>query len=74
MNLEIEALMFGREASATKTGTLVRKRAGLSQRELARAANISLPTVKAYEQGRRRPSGAAGVRYGHLLQELLSRG
>lgn len=74
MNAETEALMFAREASATKTGALIRRRAGLSQQELARAAGVRLVTVKSYEQGRRRPSREAGIRYGELLLELVNRG
>lgn len=37
----------------------VRKRLGLSQREFARRINVSLETIRNWEQGTRRPSGAA---------------
>ena len=37
----------------------VRKRLGLSQREFARRINVSLDTIRNWEQGKRRPSGAA---------------
>jgi uncharacterized protein len=36
-----------------------RRRAGLSQAELARRAGVSRPTVNAYERGRRDPGVAA---------------
>ena len=37
----------------------VRKRLGLSQQEFARRINVSLETIRNWEQGKRRPTGAA---------------
>jgi putative transcriptional regulator len=37
----------------------VRKRLGLTQQEFARRIDVSLETVRNWEQGRRRPTGAA---------------
>lgn len=42
--------------------TQARRRAGLSQAELARRAGIARPIVNAYERGRREPSVAAAGR------------
>lgn len=41
--------------------------AGLSQSELARAANVSQPNLSAYENGRRTPSPAVLVRISRAL-------
>ncbi|HEY9572420.1 MAG TPA: helix-turn-helix domain-containing protein [Pusillimonas sp.] len=37
----------------------VRRRLGLSQREFAARINVSLDTIRNWEQGRRYPTGAA---------------
>ena len=37
----------------------VRKRLGLSQQEFARRISVSLETIRNWEQGKRRPTGAA---------------
>jgi len=39
----------------------IRKSTKLSQEEFARAYRIPLPTLKGWEQGRRRPDGAAAA-------------
>ncbi|HEX2736750.1 MAG TPA: helix-turn-helix transcriptional regulator [Acidimicrobiia bacterium] len=52
----------------SRAGDLIfeaRRRAGLSQAELARRAGVSRPTVNAYERGRREPGAEA-------LQRLLA--
>ena len=37
----------------------VRRRLGLTQQEFASSINVSLETIRNWEQGRRRPTGAA---------------
>ncbi len=45
----------------------MRKRAGMSQRELARRLGVSASAVGMYEQGRREPSAEKLVRLAQLL-------
>lgn len=73
MEQSIRELLLARDITEAKAGAAIRRRAGLSQREAARAAKVSLAAIRAYEQGRRRPSGEAGTRYGRLLEELVAR-
>ena len=55
-----------------------RSQSGLSQSQFARAAGVSVRTLQEWEQGRKRPSGAAQSllklvsRHPHLLVELTS--
>lgn len=44
---------------AAKFARRVRKRLGLSQAEFARRIDVSLDTIRNWEQGKRRPTGAA---------------
>jgi putative transcriptional regulator len=44
---------------AAKHARRVRKRLGLSQAELSRRINVSLETIRNWEQGKRSPTGAA---------------
>ena len=44
---------------AAKYARRVRKRLGLSQAELSRRINVSLETIRNWEQGKRSPTGAA---------------
>ena len=51
---EAEALQ-----DAARYARRIRSRLGLSQAELSRRINVSLDTVRNWEQGKRSPSGAA---------------
>jgi len=44
---------------AAKFARRVRKRLGLSQLEFSHRINVSLETIRNWEQGKRRPTGAA---------------
>lgn len=44
---------------AAKFARRVRKRLGLSQAEFSRRINVSLDTIRNWEQGKRSPTGAA---------------
>lgn len=46
---------------AAKFARRVRKRLGLSQTEFSHRINVSLDTIRNWEQGKRRPTGAARV-------------
>ena len=51
---EAEAML-----DAAKFARRVRKRLGLSQAEFSRQIDVSLDTIRNWEQGKRRPTGAA---------------
>ncbi len=76
MKSEIHLLLLARDLTKEGMGATLRRSAGLSQRELVRAADgaFSLSTLRAYEQGRRRPSGRAGEAYGRILAEIVRGG
>lgn len=59
----LPAAAFQREQRKTYKAQIVqtRRKLGLSQNEFARLLGISVRTLHHWEQGRRRPSGAAGV-------------
>lgn len=44
---------------ATQFARQVRQRLGLSQAEFAQRTDVSLETIRNWEQGKRRPTGAA---------------
>jgi len=60
---EIRAQMLADEKDslqdAAKFATRVRKRLGLSQAEMSRRIEVSVETIRNWEQGRRYPTGAA---------------
>lgn len=45
--------------NAARFARRVRKRLGLTQLEFSRRINVSLDTIRNWEQGKRRPTGAA---------------
>ena len=49
----------GAMADAAKFARRVRKRLGFSQAEFAKRINVSLDTIRNWEQGKRCPTGAA---------------
>ena len=49
----------------------IRLAAGLSLREVATAAGVSVSTVWRWENGERRPRGDAAVRYAGVLEVLM---
>lgn len=50
-----------------------RKAAGVNAAEIARALGVSRTTVGDWEAGRRVPTTAHALAYGHLLRELARR-
>lgn len=73
LNLELEDLLFAREAVRSGRAASTRKAAGLSQREVADAVGVTGTAVSLWESGKRTPRGAVGRAYGRLLRELERR-
>jgi predicted transcriptional regulator len=67
---DVEALIVARGASETGFGRRVRQAHSLSIAETAMAAKVHELTVARYEHQKRRPHGAAGVRYGRVIGRL----
>ena len=59
--IQAQALADDQEAmqDAAKFARRVRKRLGLSQAELSQRIEVSIETIRNWEQGRRSPTGAA---------------
>lgn len=59
--IQAQALADDKEAmqDAAKFARRVRKRLGLSQAELSERIEVSIETIRNWEQGRRSPTGAA---------------
>ncbi len=72
MGGDIKLLIAAREASASGRGAQLRKAANLSQVEIGNACGVSAPCVCRWEDGTRRPTGAAAVAYGRVLREIAS--
>ena len=51
----------------------LRRRAGLSQSEAARAVGVSRRTINSWEHAAHMPTGARALAYGRLLAGLLAR-
>ena len=57
---QTKAGIFARTTEISDTAQ-VRRKAGLSQSQFAKALGISVNTLKSWEQGQRKPSGSAQV-------------
>ncbi len=83
-DLEAELLESVRQMTARKVHTVMspvisaRKKTGLSQAEFAKLLNVSVRTLQEWEQGRRKPSGAAKTliaiaeRHPDILKEIAA--
>jgi len=71
-----EAVMLARLRADTASGRAreIRKRARLSQSEVAAAVGVTQPTVGAWEAGRMMPHGKAAAAYAALLERLAKIG
>jgi DNA-binding transcriptional regulator YiaG len=59
-----------RRLASSGAARAIRESAGLSLSEAAAAAKVNRVTIHRWEQGQRRPHGAAALRYLRLLEEL----
>src|SRR5262249_34647614 len=66
----LKLLVEARAAASSGSGIEVRRAAGLSQGELARAAGINPATLSRWESQERQPSGDAALRYARVLRVL----
>lgn len=48
----------------------LREASGITGPEMAAAVGVGTPTLWRWENGQRRPRGAAALRYGELLEQL----
>jgi DNA-binding transcriptional regulator YiaG len=69
---ELEDLAQLRAFLRTGAATPVRSKGRVSLREAAAVVGVSPSTILRWETGERRPTGAAGVRYWHLLRGLMA--
>ncbi len=67
---EAHLLINVREAVATGRALRVRQAARLRPAELAALALVPVPTLHAWEAGRRMPTGPAALRYARALLQL----
>jgi DNA-binding transcriptional regulator YiaG len=69
-NAHLALLVAAREAVTNGRGVAIRRAAGLSQGELARAAGVSAASVSRWEAGVRLPTGEAALKYARILRVL----
>jgi DNA-binding transcriptional regulator YiaG len=71
---ERDLLLLHRVREDAKSGQArqTRTAAGFSQSEIAEVTGVSQATISAWESGRRRPRGDAGLRYARLLRCLAA--
>lgn len=70
VNSAIE-LAWVRDVAASGEAREIRRRAGLSQREVALSIGATRSGVALWEEGRRAPQGAPALRYASLLKGLM---
>lgn len=72
--LEVPAveLAQARRLAAGGGGELIRRGAGLSMYDVARACGVHASTVLRWERGERRPHGMPAVLYARLMAELAA--
>lgn len=66
----VKDLAWMRRAAADGTARKIRKRAGVTQREIARACGVVPSAVNQWERGKRTPEGHAALRYARVLRDL----
>lgn len=71
-----EIIHISRLRLLVKSGTAstIRLAAGVSMREAADAAGVSVSSIWRWEHGERVPHGQAALRYARLLNDLLEGG
>ena len=67
---DLSLLIEAREAAASGRAARLRRAAGLSQREVARAVGVTPGCITRWELGERRPTGAVAAEYGRVLREI----
>jgi transcriptional regulator with XRE-family HTH domain len=67
---EIHQTVQGREAARGGRGARLRRNAGVTQAELARAIGVHPLTISRWERGQRVPRGPNAVAYARTLEEL----
>jgi transcriptional regulator with XRE-family HTH domain len=70
MTRRVQELMTARRLAERGDAVRIRLAAGLSQSEIASACEVSTSTVCRWENGQRRPRGAAAIRWARVLQRL----
>lgn len=68
---EATLLVEVRDAVATGRAARVRRDARLRLAEMAELVDVPVPTLAAWESGRRMPTGAAALRYARALTHLV---
>jgi len=71
--VDIATLADARQAARSGYARELRKRAGLSQAELAFYCGVTPTAISLWESGKRRPRGEAAHRYAQLIQLLEQR-
>jgi len=69
---DIVFLIEAREAARSGRGAQLRRAAGLSQGEMAKALGLSGAAISRWEAGERRPAGDAAVAYARLLRAIAA--
>lgn len=64
-------VMRGRELAREGQARRLRQQAELSLSEVGLAVGVSASTVCKWERARRRPTGAAALRYARLLESIV---
>lgn len=69
----VEAVEIARVRGLARSGRAraIRQQARLSQAEIAQAVGVHEATIARWESGTRAPRGAAALRWGSLLRELV---
>lgn len=67
---EVLLLAKARTLATTGMGRRVRVACDLSLRNVAESVGVAASTLWRWEQGQRRPRGAAASRWAHLVSEL----
>ena len=68
---DLKRLTRARNFAESGAARSIRLAAGLSLREVASAAGVSVSTLWRWENQERRPRGEAAVRYSEILDELM---
>lgn len=67
---DVILLAAARRAAATGEAAELRRRAGLSQADMAKPVGVTPQAVARWEHGTRVPRGKAALRYARLLRRL----
>lgn len=68
--MNIDLVIFARQAGRSGLARALRVRAELSQSEIAREIGVSAGVISLWENGKRRPRGQGAERYGAFLKRL----